>query len=677
MLTPVVSQGTGTPTGDPIEVKAVARGMNDNRSIETPLLLGAAKANIGHSEAVSNPQCSRKTYSRGSNLTKSHIQASGIFAAMKAALMTENAEIPGVYGFNKLNPNIKDEEWNVKIVQDLMPWPTDFNVRRASVSSFGYGGTNAHLVIEAVQNLWPRYEHGKSKATATYDYNGIDRPFLITMSAHDEKTLVQNIHIHKDIAAEYHLPDLAYSLNERKTKFATRAYTIATPGGETKAFSPESFVYGSKLQTSAKVGFILSGQGSTWARMGYEAIHRFSSFGKTIDSLDQVLQYAVEPKPTWNLREVLEESADSSRIGDPEIAQPACTAIQIAVIDLFALWGIEPAVSIGHSSGEIPAAYASGRVSAPEAILAAYFRGLAVVQAAPVGTMLAVGLGADQVQGYFDFLPSDVADRLTIACENSPTSVTISGDYVDVAAFKSILEDRNIFARELKTGKAYHSPQMDAVAPLYEELYSKAHKMLKEPQFTWRRPCAAMFSSVTGYKLDLPYLPISYWCENLCNRVLFNTAVQTLGNDPDFADINILLEIGPHSTLGGPVKQIIAENNFEITYVGTLARGKDDVVTLLKSAGELYLRGLDVDFKMINSLTNTAQMTSMVAGDGNDLNRQSIKPLYLPDLPPYQWNYEERHWFQPRAVAEMRESKYPRHDILGRRIFGLSTNAST
>ncbi|KAH8196090.1 hypothetical protein TruAng_009746 [Truncatella angustata] len=637
--------GTGTPTGDPIEVKAVSMGMNDTRNADEPLLLGAAKANIGHSEA-----------------------ASGIFAAMKAALMTEEALIPGVYGFETLNPNIKAEDWNVKIVKDLMPWPTGFDVRRASVSSFGYGGTNAHLVIESIDSICPWYEHGKSKAVAKYNYHDVERPFLVTMSAHNGPTLKRNIQAHQKIAGDYHLPDLAYTLNERRSKFTSRGYTVAFPGEETKAFKTTNFSYGSKLTKTANVGFVLTGQGAQWARMGYEAMQQFPSFADTIEALSRVLQ-RIEPKPTWNLWDILEAPAETSRVGEPEISQPICTAIQIAIVDLFASWGIEPTVTIGHSSGEIAAAYAAGRTSAPEAILAAYFRGLAVAKAAPVGTMLAVGVGADEVIDYVNFLSPEVAQRVTIACENSPGSVTMSGSHEDIAALKEVLDQSSTFARQLKTGKAYHSSQMDAVAPLYAQLYAKAHKTLTGAHTKWRRPVAEMVSTVTGAMVEASHLPIDYWCQNLRSRVLFNTGLQALGNAPELADVNILIEIGPHSALGGPIKQIVAANNFDIQYVPSLLRGADSAVSLLNAAGELYLRGLDIDFGLVNSIE-----TSRPAIINNKIRGG---PHYLPDLPPYQWNYERTHWYQPRVMAELRESQHPRHDILGRRIFGLSTNAST
>jgi len=649
--------GTGTPTGDPIEVKAVARGMNDSRSTDKPLLLGAAKANIGHSEA-----------------------ASGIFATMKAALMTEKALIPGVHGFKNLNPNIKDKEWNVKINQDLIPWPTDFDVRRASVSSFGYGGTNAHLVVESVDSLCSWYQHGESKADAkyTYDSASIDRPFLITMSAHDRKTLDRNIEAHRPIAGDYYIPDLAYTLNERRTRFTgARGFTIAYPNQETEAFTPTSFTYKSKLPQAkgvqAEIGFVLTGQGSQWARMGYEAMQRYPQFGEAVDALDRVLQRCIAPeyKPSWSLRHILGEAAEYSQVGRPDISQPACTAVQIAIIDLFFSWGISPTVAVGHSSGEIAAAYAAGRISAPEAILAAYFRGFAVKQAAPAGTMLAVGLGASKVQEYINFLPPDVAERISIACENSPGSVTLSGDEDDILELKKIMDESGIFARQLKTGKAYHSSHMDNVAPLYEQLYTKAHMNLTETDFSWRQSEVGMMSSVTGSRLEDSHLSIAYWCENLRNRVRFDSAVQALGNDTEFTNVKVLIEIGPHTALRGPVEQIIAENGFDIGYVGSLVRGKDDAESLLRTAGELYLRGIDVDFDLVNSLNTNSGSLNVTTLKGGSQGR------CLVDLPPYQWNYERQHWYEPRAIADLRTSKQPRHDVLGRRIFGLSSNAPT
>ncbi|EJP63776.1 polyketide synthase, putative [Beauveria bassiana ARSEF 2860] len=636
--------GTGTPTGDPIEVRAVSLGMNDTRSLEKPLLLGAAKASIGHSEA-----------------------ASGIFAAMKAALMTEKAQIPGVYGFRNLNPNIKAKDWNVKVVRDLMSWPSEFEVRRASVSSFGYGGTNAHLVIESIDSICPWYEHGKPKSEATYDYPGADRPFLITMSAHDETTLRRNITAHAAIASDYHLVDLAYTLNQHRSRFNFRGFTVIEPGKVTKNFNVDKFSYGRKLAKPASVGFIFTGQGAQWARMGYDAMQMFPSFEETIKAIDSILQ-RIEPRPSWTLRDVLEAPVETSAIDSAEISQPVCTAIQIAIVDLFSSWGIEAKVSVGHSSGEIAAAYASGRVSAPEAMLAAYFRGYAVANAAPVGTMLAVGLGATDVEDYLNFLPPEISDRVAIACENSPASITMSGSGEDIASLKTILDEFSVFNRELKTGKAYHSRQMSSVAPLYTELYSKAYCSLRSTELSWRRAKSGMISSLTGSNLVESQISIAYWCDNLRNRVLFSTALAEVGALPEFSDVNIWVEIGPHPALSGPTKQIIQAKGYDMHHVSSLKRGTNSAMSLVKTVGELYLLGLDIDFGLVNSFRPLPSAS---------IKKERDSPRYLPDLPHYQWNYERRYWYQPRIIKELRESKFARHDVLGRRIFGLSQSSST
>ena len=630
--------GTGTPVGDPIEVRAVSNAMNDNRSHDAPLLIGAIKANIGHSEA-----------------------ASGIFAVMKAAMMTESATIPGVCGLQKINPAIKEADWNVSINVDTKPWPQDSGLRRASVSSFGYGGTNGHVIIESVDRLCPWYHHGKPRAIADYQYN-LTRPLLIGMSAHNKKTLVQNIDAHRKVVDKYHLPDIAYTLNSRRTQFSSRGYTIAREGQVVAAFSQESFAFASAGKAATKVAFAFTGQGAQWQSMGLEAIRAFPTFAETIDALDSILGHYVSPTPTWKLREILESPAKSSRMSEAEISQPLCTAIQIAIVDLFASWNITPAVTVGHSSGEIAAAYAAGRLSAPEAILVAFFRGAAVKRAAPVGTMLAVGLGANEAQHFID---ESTTENVSIACENSPSSVTLSGTIDGIATVKEKFDDAKIFARELRTGKAYHSPHMNAVAPLYSSLFMKTLESLDDVCLDWRQPSANMVSSVTGELLVENDVPIQYWCNNLRSRVLFSSALTTLGNE--FPDVKCLVELGPHSALAGPIRQICSSNQFiHLNYTPSLLRGSDSMMALLKTAGELYVNGVPVDLASVNRIVDPQDPQGF---------KMRNAPRYLVDLPPYQWNYDDKFWYEPRFSEEQRRSKYPRHDILGRKIFGMSDNS--
>ncbi|KAI0104289.1 hypothetical protein GGR51DRAFT_522250 [Nemania sp. FL0031] len=633
--------GTGTPVGDPIEVRAISRAMNDTRPADKPLLIGAVKPNIGHSEA-----------------------ASGIFAVMKAALMTESSMIPGVAYFQNLNPAIKEREWNVKIHADTAPWPSDCLVRRASVSSFGYGGTNGHVIVEAVESLYPWYQHAHKRQESLHGTTS-NNAFLLCFSAHDKSTLLRNVAAIGAVAHEYLLTDLAYTLNLRRTKFAHRTYVIAREGREIEAFASAASQAGSSIKKAVSIGFLFTGQGAQWVGMGRAALQEFPVVLDTIQHLDRILS-KLQPKPFFSMAELLlgNDESNATRINDADVAQPLCTAIQIALVDLFAQWNMTPEVSIGHSSGEIGAAYAAGLLSAPEAILAAFCRGRAVAGYSPSGSMLAVGLGAREVEKY---LSSFAAEDVCIACENSPNSVTLSGREEPISRLRNILTGEQVFARELRTGRAYHSPHMAPVGTAYDEMLAKALNEIPEDDLLWRRPRSHMISSVTGEIIDSmsESLEPGYWSANLRNRVLFDTAAQQLANK-EFETITHMIEIGPHSALASPFKQICVSNKAlgsRITYVSSLKRGENDVDRLLTAAGSLFVAGHAVDLEEVNASNDS--------GMKNDTRKSKTKHL-LVDLPSYQWNYEKRYWAEPRASAEQRARVYPRHDLLGSRVAGLS-----
>lgn len=633
----VECHGTGTPVGDPIESRAVARAMNDARPADWPLLVGAIKANIGHSEA-----------------------ASGIFAVMKAALMTEAGVVPGVAGLKRLNPAIREQEWGLHVQADTVPWPQGFTERRAGVSSFGYGGTNGHVIVESVDALLPQYSHGRPRRLAAYN-NFVARPFLIAFSAHDRPTLERNITAHAAVADRFYLADLAYTLLARRSRFTHRGFTVACESAESivDEFALSSFSFGSTLRTPPALGFVFTGQGAQWPRMGAAAMAAFPPFLSTICALDRVLQ-DLDPRPLWTLKAALLEPAETSSINDAEIAQPVCTAVQIAIVDLFARWDIFPTVTVGHSSGEIAAAYAAGLVSAPEAIIAAFLRGYAVKNHAPVGSMLAVGLGPVDVSAHLAHLGTD----LVVACQNSPTSVTLSGTPEAVTKAKESLQADGVFARELPTGKAYHSPQMANVAVEYNALLSRTVETLDAKSLEWRRPRARWMSSVTGVEFTGDYVPAAYWSENLRNRVLFDAAVAALGTAAGLEHVTTIIEIGPHSALAGPFKQICQANKFDrFTYVPSLVRNKDSAVQLLKTAGALFVQDYPLDVEEVNSIED------ITVGAEVQKNR---RPMLLVDLPPYQWNYGVRFWAEPRVSHEQRNLTHTRHDLLGSSIAGLS-----
>ncbi|KAI5460574.1 lovastatin nonaketide synthase [Mariannaea sp. PMI_226] len=636
--------GTGTRVGDPIEVRAVSNAMNDTRSTEKPLTLGAIKPNIGHSEA-----------------------ASGIFAVMKAAMMVEAGVIPGVAGLKTVNPAIPEKALNIEISKETSPWPQGYTSKRASVSSFGYGGTNGHVVVENVEALIPNYRHGVRKEAATYD-NSCTRPLLVTLSAHDKTTLTKNIQAHAGVVDQYYLPDVAYTLNLRRSQFNTRGFVVATESSASEDFATANFKTGSRSKPVDQLAFIFTGQGAQWATVGRDAIQAFPVFRETIRRLDRVLK-TLDHAPDFSIETELTAPAETSRINDPSVAQPTLVATEIAIVDLLDSWGITPTVTVGHSAGEYAASYAAGLASAPELIVAAYYRGYALSKYAPSGgSMMAIGLGAEDLKPYLALLPADI----TVACENSPKSVTLSGTSAAIQETKSIFDAEKVFARELRTGMAYHSSQMDPVAGPMVELTKSAYAKLDSLDRQWIRPRATMISSVTNQPVADGEIGADYWARNLTGRVFFDTAVARLPYTEGCEDVEGVVEIGPHSALAGPFKQICQGHGLDgLTYIPTIIRNKDSAKSLLTTAGELYLAGYNVDLAQVNKVE---PLMANLAGVFE--KRSNIRPLPLVDLPPYQWNYEKVYWAEPRASAEYRQLKHPRHDLLGSRILGLASQST-
>lgn len=636
--------GTGTGIGDPLEVNAVSMAMNKNRKPgEEPLWIGAVKTNIGHSEA-----------------------ASGLSALIKAILTVERGIIPPTRGLVTPNPKIKWEEWQVKVVTEPTPFPAHIPVKRVSINSFGYGGTNAHIIVEDAESLL--------RERQTYKYIDSNeprrllaprraalrkRPFLLPFSAHDKATLKRNIDAHGSVVDKYNLLDLSYTLANRRSKLQSKAFTVASHISVNDMFSnvASSFTFAEKKSVH-KVGFVFTGQGAQWARMGAELIEYSPRFLKSIRVLDLALE-ELPDGPEWSIEDALLEPAESSRVNEAEFSQPLCTAIQVAVVQLLEYWGIRPVVTVGHSSGEIAAAYAAGLISAREAITVAYYRGKVTRDVKTNGAMMAVGLGADAVKPYLD----SVKGKVVVACHNSPSGVTLSGDADALDTVKIKLDSAGIFARIVKTnGKAYHSHHMAPVAAKYEKLVFGAKKSFDLPTPT----TAKMVSSVTNKIIpEMTVLDHTYWSANLRSPVLFNQAVQTILTSREFEQVDLLIEVGPHSAMAGPIKQIKAELKAEkLEYLPTLLRGTDSAVQLLKLAGEMFLRSYPMDMERVTS--------AYVEERSSAGKPTSTKGSVIVDLPPYQWNYTRPFWAESRGSREQRLPKFPRHDVLGQLVIGSS-----
>ncbi|KAK0644424.1 lovastatin nonaketide synthase [Cercophora newfieldiana] len=650
--------GTGTAVGDPLEVHAVANAMNERRRPEDgPLIIGAVKANIGHSEA-----------------------ASGLSAIIKAVLAVERGIIPAVRGVTNPSPAIDWTNWQVAVTHEATPFPSKLPVRRVSVNSFGYGGTNAHVIVESADSLLTQpqtYKFRRSqrqpkpnrlkpaprlKPTRLRGAMARNRPFLLPFSARDNATLRRNINALGSVASEYDLLDLAYTLGNKRTRFSSRGIVVASAASLKDVFSEDlSKLTFLETRSSKKptLGFVFTGQGAQWAGMGAELMTYYPSFLQTIRHLDLALG-DLEDAPDWTIEDLLLEHAETSRVNEAEFSQPLCTAIQIAIVKLLRSWNVAPKVTVGHSSGEIAAAYAAGLVSATEAIVAAYYRGKVVRDVNTGGSMLAVGLGADTVQPYLE----GNEGRVIIACHNSPSGVTLSGDGDAVEELRKKLEADNIFARAVKTnGKAYHSHHMQPVSAVYENLVRQARddSIALDPCLSTD---AVMVSSLYNKVLSSDtVVDEKYWSANLLSPVLFNQAVQTLAKDQRFSDVDLFIEIGPHSAMAGPIRQIKAQHQLaNLNYLPSLIRNTDSAASLLKLAGELFLRDYDVDMSRVAAIEESSPSGKLWHKSGS----------FIPDLPTYQWDKTKQFFAEARMSKEHRAPQYMRHDILGSLMFGGS-----
>lgn len=450
--------------------------------------------------------------------------------------------------------------------------------------------------------------------------------------------------------AGYNFDDICYTLARRRSELAQRGYITASPATAKTDLTSSSLVTSSKPLTSLPIAFIFTGQGAQWAEMGKQLFEQNSVYRATIDTLDRVIEQLPEP-PDWTLKNALLAPSAKSRVGDARFSQPLCAAVQIALVNLLRSWGITPRAVAGHSSGEIAAAYAAGLLSEQQAIMVAYYRGLVAGLLKTQGAMMALGGGPDDAIGLIEQL--GLQKQLVVACVNSPESVTVSGNSDGIDTLVETASKAGKFARRLQTGgKAYHSYMMGEVADAYERLMDEAWPNL--PTADTNIGQDTLFFSSVG--CDGPILCTrekttalrsGYWQRNMCSSVQFSTA---LGNLVDTGQYH-MIEIGPHSALQLPFKQIrtaLGKSDEDIPYSSTLLRGKDAAACLKALAGELYLRGSHIDLLAVNEISaKSAQLT------------------VVPDLPPYHWTYSELLWRESRLSKDVRHRPRPRHEILG------------
>lgn len=500
---------------------------------------------------------------------------------------------------------------------------------------------------------------------------------LLPISAHNDEALKSNIGVLSASIGDFDLINVLYTLAARKSRFSRRAFAVAEPAAVKQGLDASSMTFGKAPNSSARqIAFVFTGQGAQWPEMGSKLFHEYAVFRRSIQYMDKVLS-TLHQAPEWTLESLLLEAAATSRIHQPEVSQTLCTAIQVALVDLLRQWGIVPMATVGHSSGktfhrrhaymgannisgEIGAAYAAGLLRAGEAIVIAYCRGRSVVTNKRKGLMIAVGLGPDTVMPYLEGLHDDIK----VAAVNSPGSITLSGEPEAIQTLHATFDKAMVFNRILETGNnAYHSHHMLALGRGYEELATRSLDEVKDlisskPAF----PPITMVSSVTPQK-GSPDVTPSYWRKNLESPVLFSQAVEKLVRD---TSIDLMIEIGPHPALCGPLKQIRAglkEKEVNLpACLASLRRGEHDVVAILNLVGNLFLHNAPVDLVAVNATEEVRNETILLHHGSHCI-----------DMPQYQFAYQEKPiYFEGRFNREYRTRKKQRHDLLGARMPGTS-----
>lgn len=597
------AHGTGTSVGDPIEARALGQAVGSQRNGHGPCVVGAVKSNLGHLES-----------------------AAGIAGLIKACLVVKNGEIPANIHAEVPNKKIPFEDLGLELARSRRPWPAD-RPRLAGVNSFGFGGSNAHVVLEGPPEVRP---DEAAQRTAP-------EPLLFTLSAKTKDAL----RAYAATYAEYldgptasSLPAVAATQARSRAHYDHRLAMACSSVDELRAAlrdvaegsSPDALESGARAPGGPpSVAFVFSGQGPQWWAMARELLDddadETAAFRQTVERVDAELRNHAD----WNLLEELRRDEADSRIGETFIAQPALFAVQLGLANLWQSWGIAPAAVVGHSIGEVAAACVSGALSFEDAVRVIFHRSRVQQKASGKGKMLAVGLPLGEVERRVDAYRG----RVAIAAINGPGSIALAGDPDALEEIEAELSAEKIFCRMLQVKVAFHSHHMD---PLKDELLSSLAGLESGPA------SVPMYSTVTGAVVPPGGLGAAYWWENVREPVRFAPTIERIIDEQHLA----FVELGPHPIHATAIGELLAQQRADGVVVPSLHRKQKDRATLLTSLASLYAAGFDASWDtLFGGIRERA------------------------DLPFYPWQRED-YWLE---APSSRSRRFPplKHPLVGER----------
>ncbi|MFD4365993.1 SDR family NAD(P)-dependent oxidoreductase [Rhodococcus sp. NPDC058521] len=596
----VEAHGTGTSVGDPLELSALGNAYGAVEGRRDPLVVGSIKASIGHTEA-----------------------AAGVASVIKAALTLHHRTVAPQGWLDTLNPEIPFDDLNLRVPTE--PEPLTLNGQRAAVAvnGFGYGGTNAHVLMTEAPEPTVVVEHEKPVVSlfplsarndaAARDLATRTADALASCSPDEFGSFVTAAWSRR----AHHPARIAFPFTDRDDLVAQLAEFAEGAGSATTRALPDG---------AARPVFVFSGMGPQWWAMGRQLLNAEGAFADEARRID-----AEFVKITgWSIIEELLREEDESRIPRTEFAQPANFLVQAALVAELASVGVHPHTVLGHSVGEVTAAYVSGALSLHDALLVSFHRSRLQATTAGTGGMLAVGLSAEDAATWLDGDPDGAS--ISIAAVNSPSATTLAGDDETIARWQERFTEAGIFARTLKVEVPYHSHLMN---PILDEIRESLASLVP------RTPTLPLFSTVTGEEVAEVSWGPQYWCDNVREPVRFaDTVAAVVGRGH-----RLFLEIGPHPVLGGNIREILVRAGENGTSIGTLVRGEDDRASMLRALGNLYAHG--------------ALDSSRAPG------LSSISTPHVP-LPAYPWQ-RTRLWTEDQAITKDRLGVAGTFSMLGER----------
>jgi acyl transferase domain-containing protein/NAD(P)-dependent dehydrogenase (short-subunit alcohol dehydrogenase family)/acyl carrier protein len=594
----IEAHGTGTAVGDPLEARALGEAVGKGRGAAERCPVGSVKANIGHLEA-----------------------AAGVASVIKVALSLHQDTVVPVANLKVPNPAIAFDELGLRLPTQAEALPHDERPCLAGINSFGYGGTNAHVLMQRFDE--PRLAQPcDAKA-----------PYLLVASARDATALKSYVTALRDSVAARparDFVDIVYSSARRRThhphRFAvvtdSREHALEHLGGWLSQGFDAAVTEGQAPthSTPAPV-FVFTGMGPQWWGMGQQLYREAPVFRAFADRCDDIFRSLTG----WSIVQEMQAKEGASRMAETQIAQPANFVLQAGLAELWRAHGIVPAAIVGHSVGEVTAGYVAGCYDLHDAIRISYHRGRIQKQAAGKGGMLALGCSEANALA----MAAPYAGLVSLAAVNSPSSITLAGDLEALGRIAAAAEAQGRFNRMLKVEVPYHSPAME---PLKEE----TRAVLAELRVS--APSMPLYSSVYGKRVESAVHGAEYWCDNIREPVAFARAFTALVQDGH----HLFLEVGPHPVLSSAMQQTLSSIGEQAGLLASLRRGEDEPTLFNKALGELYCAGCPVDWARIY-----------------------VQGRFL-ELPAYPWQRRE-HWHETEMGRADRLGAVV-HPLLQRRV---------